>query len=84
MIMLNTPEQIHMFRLLQMAGALSFEINSGMKMTRIPLTSACRRNGWSTSRSKKGCLADMVDLIREAHPDPLWMPPDSYKAALGI
>ena len=62
-IVCDTPESIHMFRLLTMKNALKLEINTGMRM---------RGNGWFNAakqltgkKTRKACLASLEEIIKE-------------------
>jgi hypothetical protein len=63
-IVLDKPEQIAMFHLLQIKHALRLEIRTGMKFSnKGSLITLANRCGYSTKRTKAGVLADIEALI---------------------
>jgi hypothetical protein len=81
-IVLDTPEQIQMFALLQAAYRLALEINSPLKFRQSTLA-ALQHAGITSKRTKKGALEDLVLKIKKEHNDPNWEPKDSLARALG-
>lgn len=77
--MLDQPEQIQMFALLQAAHRLSLEINTGMKFRQSTLA-AVQRAGITTKKTKKAALKDLVAAIVEANPN--FEPAGSMQRAL--
>lgn len=78
--MLDRPEQIQMFALLQSAHRLSLEINTGMKFRQSTLA-AVQRAGITTKKTKKAALKDLVAAIIEANPN--YVPGATMLRALG-
>lgn len=66
--MLDRPEQIQMFALLQAAHRLSLEIKTGMKFRQSTLA-AVQRAGITTKKTKKGALVDLIAVIQETNPN---------------
>lgn len=66
-IILDTPDQIQMFALLQSAYRLSLEINTGLKYRQSTL-SALRRAGITDKRTKRGALLDLISVIQVLNP----------------
>lgn len=62
-IILDTPEQIAMFHLLQIRSALALEIRTGMKFGRGSLVTTAQTCGYSTKRTKRGVYDDVNALI---------------------
>ena len=61
---LDTPEQINMFHLMQVRGALGLEIKTGMKFSnRGSLITLANQCGYSDKRTKKGVYTDLDALI---------------------
>lgn len=77
---LDTPEDIQMFGLLQAAHRLSLEINTGMKFRQSTL-SALQRAGITTKKTKKAALNDLVGVIVAANPN--YVPGATMLRALG-
>lgn len=67
-VVLDTPEQINMFAILQATHRLALEINTGLKFRQSTL-SALQHAGYTNKRTKKGALRDMVNVIKEMRPD---------------
>lgn len=62
--MIDQPEQIQMFHLLQCRAALGLEIKSGMKFSnKGSILALCQRLGYGTSRTKKGMYEELNALI---------------------
>ena len=66
--MLDRPEQIQMFALLQAAYRLSLEIRTGLKFRQSTLA-AVQRAGITTKKTKKGALVDLIAVIQKANPN---------------
>lgn len=68
-----TGPDINTFRLLALAHAAALEINTGMKATRMPLSTMARNCGVipndGTRPQKKKILRLTVQALREARPD---------------
>lgn len=79
MTVIDTPEGIQMFALLQVTHRLALEINTGLKFRQSSLA-AVQRAGYTTKRTKKGALQDMVTLIQSMRAD--WEPSDTITRAL--
>jgi hypothetical protein len=67
-IVIDTPEGIEYTRLATFAQALAFEINTGIKMTRGSVLASAQRSGYTSKRTKKGALRDIIALQRELLP----------------
>ena len=79
-IVLDTDEQIYMFRLLSMAHSLAFEIRTGMKMSRISALKVARADGITKSNRKPAALRDVVAAIQAR--DPEYVPSKQIQEAL--
>lgn len=53
-------------RYMTIRRSLKFEIETGMRMTRIPIVPALQRMGVTTARSKRKAYADLDRLMVEA------------------
>jgi hypothetical protein len=62
-IIIDTPEGIHMWRMLSFRSALSLEIKTGMKFSRGSVLAAAQAQGLTTKRTKKGAYADIDAII---------------------
>lgn len=60
---IDTPEGIDMLRVITMRQALKFEVETGMKMTRIPVLPAVNERFGTDFRTKKKALAFLNDLF---------------------
>lgn len=78
-VVIDTPEGIQMFALLQVTHRLALEINTGLKFRQSSLA-AVQRAGYTSKRTKKSALKDMVTLLQEMRPD--YVPRDSIARAL--
>ena len=59
-IIIDTPEGIAMFQLLQLRSALKLEIRTGMKLSnRGSVLATAQRRGLTTKRTKRGAYADI-------------------------
>lgn len=69
---IDTPEGIDMVRVITMRHTLRFEVETGMKMCRIPVLPAVNERFGTAFRSKKKALAflddlfDQIDAAKEA------------------
>ena len=59
---IDTPEAIDMFRLLTLRRGLKFEIDTGMRMTRVPLFPVAKQYGFE-GRTKKQAYKYIDDVI---------------------
>lgn len=62
---IDTPEGIDMLRVITMRHALRFEVQTGMKMTRISALAAVNERFGTTFRTKKKALAFLDNLFAE-------------------
>lgn len=61
---LDTPEQINMFHVMQLRSALGLEIKTGMKFSnRGSLIATAKRCGYTSKQTKRGVYIDLNDLI---------------------
>ena len=66
MAIIYTPEGIKAFHMLQVIGALSVEVNTGMVHSKGSVLKLAQRRYGCTSRTKKGALAEMRTKYTEA------------------
>lgn len=79
MTVIDTPEGLHAFALLQTIHRLALEINTGLKFRQSTLA-AVQRAGYTAKKTKKGALQDMVEAMQEFDPD--WNPSPTVQRAL--
>lgn len=67
---IDTPEGIQMFRVLQVMHGLALEINSGMRLTnRGSVMLMAKQMSGSPKRTKKGVLRDYVAWVQSFYPE---------------
>lgn len=65
----DTPEDIEMYRLLTIASGLALEINTGMAVSsRFSLLATVQQQGLTSKRTKKGALKDVCAHIKKLNP----------------
>ena len=67
--MIDTPEGIEYARLATFAHALALEINTGMKLTRGSVLARAQASGYTSKRTKKGALSDIIAIQRQMFPN---------------
>jgi len=65
-VVIDTPEGMAYFRLLQVRGALSIEVKTGKSHSRGSVLKLAQREYGIKSRTKKGALAELNALVVEA------------------
>ena len=62
-VVIDTPDGIAFFRLLQLRGALRIEINTGMRMSRGSVLAAVNRQFGTSFKRKQAALDYLNELI---------------------
>jgi hypothetical protein len=62
---IDTPEGIDMLRVITMRSALKFEVETGMKMTRISALAATNERFGTDFRTKKKALAFLNEVLAD-------------------
>lgn len=76
---IDTPEGIAIAGVLQITHRLALEINTGLK-SRVNTLAVAQKMGFTTARTRKGALKDMVALLQSMRSD--YIPSASIERAL--
>lgn len=80
-IVIDTPEGIEMWVFTSRLFQLALEINTGMKAARGSVLADCLARGYTTKRTKKGALREMVATAKAVR-GPEWVVPDTVARAI--